>query len=330
MLLTVRLDNKGRFRQMVLEAKARQEQKLVPAGHQMVNLRLRAHFHEADWAAEQMSGVSYLFFLRKLSKAVDEDWPGVLADLEEMRGILLNRNAMLVNVTLDEAGWSDFQPIVNGFLDDLPAAATRDGEWSAETPSDFEGMTIPAQVNYVGKGTNIYQSGYIFHGSAHVICRYLRTAWLWERVRVQGGAYGAFCSFDRLSGVLSFVSYRDPNLLKTLEAFDETARFLRELDLHKDELTKSIVGAVGDIDTYRLPDAKGYTSMVRQLSGETDEERQQLREEVFSTTTAHFKAFAEALETVKEEGLVKVLGSESAIQGAQAERPGWLEVLKVL
>jgi Zn-dependent M16 (insulinase) family peptidase len=329
-LLTVRLDNKDRFRQMVLEAKARQEQKLVPAGHQMVNLRLRAHFHEADWAAEQMNGVSYLFFLRKLAKAVDEDWPGVLADLEEMRGILLNRNAMLVNVTLDEAGWSDFQPLVNGFLDDLPATATRDGEWSPETPSDFEGMTIPAQVNYVGKGTNIYQSGYTFHGSAHVICRYLRTAWLWERIRVQGGAYGAFCSFDRLSGVLSFVSYRDPNLLKTLEAFDETARFLRELDLHKDELTKSIVGAIGDIDTYRLPDAKGYTSMVRQLSGETDEERQQLREEVFSTTTAHFKAFAEALDRVKEEGLVKVLGSESAIQGAQADRPGWLELLKVL
>ena len=329
-LLTVRLDNRERFRQMVLEAKARQEQKLVPAGHQMVNLRLRAHFHEADWAAEQMNGVSYLFFLRELAKAVEEDWPGVLAALEEMRGILINRNATLVNVTLDEAGWSDFQPQVNGFLNDLPATATRDEEWSPETSSDFEGMTIPAQVNYVGKGTNIYQSGYTFHGSAHVICRYLRTAWLWERVRVQGGAYGAFCSFDRLSGVLSFVSYRDPNLLKTLEAFDETARFLRELDFHKDELTKSIVGAIGDIDTYRLPDAKGYTSMVRQLSGETDEERQQLREEVLSTTTDHFKAFADALDTVKEEGLVKVLGSESAIQEAQADRTGWLEVIKVL
>jgi Zn-dependent M16 (insulinase) family peptidase len=329
-LLTVRLDNQERFRQMVLEAKARQEQKLVPAGHQMVNLRLRAHFHEADWAAEQMNGVSYLFFLRRLAKRVDEDWPGVRADLEEMRNILLNRNAMLVNVTLDEAGWSDFQPLVNEFLDHLPATDPRDGEWSPETPSDFEGMTIPAQVNYVGKGANIYPSGYTFHGSAHVICRYLRTAWLWERVRVQGGAYGAFCSFDRLSGVLSFVSYRDPNLLKTLEVFDESARFLREGHLHKDELNKGIIGTIGDLDQYRLPDAKGYTSMVRQLSGETDEERQQLREEVLSTTATHFTAFAEALDTVKEKGLVKVLGSESAIQGAQTDRPGWLEVLKVL
>ncbi len=329
-LRSVRLDNQERFRQMVLEAKARQEEKLVPAGHQMVNLRLRSHFHEADWAAEQMNGVSYLFFLRSLAKAVDADWPGVIADLEEMRNTLLNRNAMIVNVTLDEEGWSEFQPLVNEFLDNLPATDSRDGEWTPETPSDFEGMTIPAQVNYVGKGTNIYQSGYRFHGSAHVICRYLRTAWLWERIRVQGGAYGAFCSFDRLSGVLSFVSYRDPNLLKTLEVFDETARYLMELKLHEDELTKSIIGTIGDLDQYKLPDAKGYTSMVRHLSGETDGERQKLREEVLSTTARHFTAFAEALDKVKEEGLVKVLGSESAIQGAQAERPGWLEVLKVL
>ena len=130
--------------------------------------------------------------------------------------------------------------------------------------------------------------------------------------------------------MLSFVSYRDPNLLKTLEVFDESARFLRDVELHEDELRKSIIGTIGDLDQYRLPDAKGYTSMVRQLSGETDEERQQLREEVLGTTAGQFVAFAEALDKVKEEGLVKVLGSENAIQGAQAERPGWLEVLKVL
>jgi len=329
-LLTVRLDNRERFRQMVLEAKARQEQKLVPAGHQVVNLRLRAHFHEASWAAEQMNGVSYLFFLRKLAKAVDEDWPGVLGDLEEMRRILLNRNAMLLNVTLDEAGWSDFQPQVHAFLESLPTDAKRDGVWSPETQPEFEGMTIPAQVNYVGKGSNIYRSGYRFHGSAHVICRYVRNAWLWERIRVQGGAYGAFCSFDRLSGVLSFVSYRDPNLLKTLEAFDETAKFLKNIELHEDELAKSIIGAIGDVDTYRLPDAKGYTSMVRHLSGETDVERQRMREEILGTSPAHFRAFAEVVEMVREKGLVKVLGSESAIREAQADRPGWLQVLKVL
>ena len=330
LLLTIRLDNRERFRQMVLEAKARQEQKLVPSGHQMINLRLRAHFNEADWAAEQMNGVSYLFFLRKLIRAVDEDWQGVLADLEEMKRILINRKAMIFNITLDDEGWSNFQPLVKEFMDALPTLPLEIREWSPEKPTGFEGMIIPAQVNYVGKGANLYQSGYRFHGSSHVISRYLRNAYLWERIRVQGGAYGAFCLFDRLSGTLSFVSYRDPNLLKSVEAFDQTARFLSHNDLDDGELTKCVIGTIGDIDEYRLPDAKGYISMVRHLSGETDEDRQRMREEVLSTRAADFKTFGQVLETVISTGLVKVLGSQSAIQESMSDRPGWLNVFKVL
>jgi Zn-dependent M16 (insulinase) family peptidase len=62
-----------------------------------------------------------------------------------------------------------------------------------------------------------------------------------------------------VAGVFSYLSYRDPNLLKTLEVYDETAKFLRELDMDDDALTKAIIGAMGDVDAYQLPDAKGYS-----------------------------------------------------------------------
>ncbi len=330
-LLSVRLDNQERLRQMVLESKARQEQKLIPAGHQIVNERLRAHFSEADWAAEEMAGLSYLFFLRDLAKTMDEDWPGVLRKLEEIRRILVDRGTMVLNVTLDQGKWKTFEPQVRAFLETLPAAATtRESKWSPRPLDDFEGMTIPAQVNYVGKAGHLYSQGYRFHGSAHVICRYLRNSWLWDRVRVQGGAYGAFCLFSRLSGVISFVSYRDPNLVKTLQAFDASTQFLRHGDLGGEELTKAIVGAIGDIDQYQLPDAKGFTSMVRYLSGETDEDRQRIREEVMDTTVDDFRRFGEALEGIREKGLVKVLGAENTIKEAMTQGGIPFKLLKVL
>ncbi len=329
-LLTVRLDDQSRFRQIVLEAKARQEQSLVPSGHQIVNIRLRSHFSEADWAAEQLKGVSYLFFLRELVERIEKEWPKVLSDLEEVRRILVNRRAMLLNVTVDEGGWSRFEPQVHEFLDAMPDESLEIVDWDPLRPTEFEGLTIPSQVNYVGKGMNIYDLGYQFHGSAHVVARYLRNAWLWERIRMQGGAYGAFCLFDRLTGVVTFVSYRDPNLSQTLEGFDQSAQFLADLDLTPDELTKGIIGAIGDIDQYRLPDAKGYTSMLRYLSGETDEERQRMRDEVLGTTREDFKAFGHLLEAASKKGLVKVLGSEKSIQEALEKHPGWLNVLKVM
>jgi Zn-dependent M16 (insulinase) family peptidase len=129
---------------------------------------------------------------------------------------------------------------------------------------------------------------------------------------------------------LTFLSYRDPNLLGTLENFDQTAKFLKELDLSQEELTKSIIGAIGQMDAYQLPDAKGYTSMVRYLTGETDEIRQRRREEVLSATAADFRALGQVLEQVNKEGLVVVLGSKEAIEKANATRGDWLEVQKVL
>lgn len=64
------------------------------------------------------------------------------------------------------------------------------------------------------------------------------------------------------SGIFSFLSYRDPNLLKTLDVYDGTSGFLKELEMDEDALTKAIIGTIGDVDSYQLPDAKGYSRQV--------------------------------------------------------------------
>ena len=329
-LLTARLDNRDRFRQIVLEEKASRESGLVPGGHILVNRRLRSKFNQADWVAEQMSGVDALFFVRKLAERIDQDWPSVQADLEAVRHHLVNRNAMICNVTLDAAGYQKFEPMLAAFVAGLPGSDVRPSAWQPSANGKPEGLTIPAQVNYVGKGANLYKLGYKLHGSALVVTHYLGTTWLWERVRVQGGAYGGFSVFDHRSGVFTYLSYRDPNLLGTLDNYDGTVGFLRGLDLSTDELTKAIIGVIGDLDSYMLPDAKGYTSMMRYLAGDTEESRQKLRDDVMATTGKEFQAFADALEQVQRAGSVVVLGSEKAITEANAQMAEKFEVKKVL
>jgi Zn-dependent M16 (insulinase) family peptidase len=329
-LLGVKLDDRNRFKQMVLESKARKEQALIPSGHQVVTKRLSSHFSEADWVSEQISGLDYLFFLRELADLIDQDWPGVLATLEEVRNALVHRGGMILNVTVDQKGWSSVEPLIEKFLGSIPSGTFRAAKWARVQPPFFEGLTIPARVNYVGKGAAIYPLGYRFHGSALVITKHIRNSWLWDRIRVQGGAYGAFCSIDRFSGALTFVSYRDPNLLKTLDVFDESAKFLRTTPLGHEVLSKAIIGTIGEIDQHRLPDAEGHVSMLRWLTNQTEEERQQIRDEVLGTTEAHFREFADVLDKVGKTGIVKVLGSKETIEDASKDREGWLQIRKIL
>lgn len=330
-LLKPKFDNQARFRQLVLEDKASAEARLIPSGHQVVNLRLRSHFTEADWVNEQMGGLSQLFFLRTLADKVDKDWPSVLAALETIHKTLINHNGMLVNVTLDETNWQELEPKVVAFIGDLPSAPAEAADWTPERVAANEAFTIPAQVNYVAKGANLYELGYELNGSVSVINNYLRTTYLWDRIRVQGGAYGAFCAFDSRTGVYTYLSYRDPNLLGTITNYDGTPEYLRKLDLDEGELTKSIIGAIGSMDDYQLPDAKGFTSMVRHMVGETEAYRQQIRDEVLATSAEDFRQFARALEQLREHGQVVVLGSQDAIHKAQeSQGEDWLTVTPAL
>jgi Zn-dependent M16 (insulinase) family peptidase len=80
------------------------------------------------------------------------------------------------------------------------------------------------------------------------------------------------------------------------------------------------------MDAYQLPDAKGYTSMMRHLTGRSDAIRQEIREEILSTNGEDFIAFGEVLEKVAQSNAVSVMGSQNAIEAANLD----LEVTKVL
>ena len=326
----VKLDDRERFRQIVLAEKARQERHIVPNGHQVINQRIRAHFNQADWVRELTGGISYFLFLGQLAGEIDQNWSKVVSDLEEVRRLLTNRSAIVFNLTADRKDLHSVETPIRNLLSSLPDRPAGRQSWQPRLFPEFEGIIIPSQVNYVGKGANLYLEGYELHGSSKVITGYLRSSWLWEKVRVQGGAYGGFCLFDHISGVFTFISYRDPNLLKTIENFDGTAQFLHTADLPDDEVRKAIIGAIGDIDSYMLPDMKGYISTLRHLAGDSEERRQKMREQVLGTTAKDFRAFAEILDKVKRDGIVKVLGAQAAIDSALVERPLWLKTFRLL
>ncbi len=319
-------DNRKRFKEVLLEQKAEMESGLIPSGHSAVLSRLKAHYHEAARAAETMGGIDALFFHRNMREKVEEDWPGTVARIEKILQKLLN-GGLVINVTADTKEHAAIFQTLEHFMSNFPKVGTKSSKgWNfSEAPAKSEALLIPSRVNYVGAAINLFDNGYEMDGSALVITKYLRTAWLWEKIRVQGGAYGAVCAFDVHCGSFAFASYRDPNLADTLKAYGKTGEFLKNLTLDEDELTRALIGAIGAIDAYLLPDAKGYSDMLRWLTGMTDEKRQKRRNEVLATTADDFRQFGEFLNM--DNCVTSVLGSKDAVTESGINFQSTLRVL---
>lgn len=315
-LLKPNFNDKERFKQIVLEHKSEMESSIIPRGHSAIMTRLKARDHIAHDINEKIGGIDGLFFVRDLLDNIENDWSKILIKIEGIHDKLINQNNISINLTSDEKSLDKIRESIHKFATFLPNKEIKTVNSSLSQYQKSEALLVPSRINFVGASANLFESGYKMHGSSLVISRYLQTSWLWEKIRVQGGAYGGMCSFDYRSGSFAFVSYRDPNLLETIDIYKKTGAYLKNLVLSNSELTRALIGAIGQLDSYQLPDAKSLSNYKRIFLNFTDHDRQKLRDEVLSTTEKDFYSFGEYLEYAFKNPDVVVLCDKEAAMDA--------------
>lgn len=319
LLLETQFDQQ-RFRQMLLEEKSYEESGMVPSGHRLAKTRLKARFADADWISERIDGFEYVQWLRLMHVRVEKEWEAVAADLEKLRRILITRDSLVINNTISTEGMQRLRPKLDAFIKRLPDTAEATAEWTRmELPAN-EALVAPAQINYVGQLVDLGHCDWTFSGAHLVINRYIRNSWLWDEVRVKGGAYGASSSIDQEQKSMLFTSYRDPNIRQTLAAYKSTARFLQTDIPTADVVEQAIIGTIGEVDSFRLPDALGYSAFIRHLLGITEEERQQARDEILGTSASCFATFGAQLEAAFNRTNTVIVGAEARVRAEGLEK----------
>ena len=146
--------------------------------------------------------------------------------------------------------------------------------------------------------------------------------YLWDNVRVMGGAYGGFSTYSPYAGFFSFLSYRDPNLSKTLDIYDAAGDAViaaaEQYESDPDALSQTIIGTIGDMDGALSPDQKGFTALQRWLINESPEHRQEYRDQILSTSPEDFRTFGEKLKSLKNPS-VAVVSSQAGFEAAAKE-----------
>ena len=141
--------------------------------------------------------------------------------------------------------------------------------------------------------------------------------YLWLNVRVKGGAYGCGGSFLR-NGNAYFSSYRDPNLEKTNEVYEQIPAYIRSFTADERDMTKYIIGTVSELDTPLNPAAKGMRSIAAYFTGITNEDIQRERDEVLRATEEDIRKLADLTEAVLSQNNFCVIGNEDKIRQQQA------------
>merc|ERR1711871_312927 len=330
-VLNCRLDNQKRTVEILKEMKVQRETSVITAGHSYGATRLAARHSLLGYIGEVTGGLTFTRRLASLLALAESDWSNLQTRLEALRARMVHKGKMVVNLTGSKDVLAAAEEAAAPFLAQLPAAPAAPSDrlkladrFSKDHlfPSHNEGFSVPSQVNYVVKGAQVVSPGEAIRGSYSVASRYLSTGFLWDHIRVMGGAYGGFARFSAGSGRASFLSYRDPNLADTLSTYDRAPEVLKAeaVKLSEKDVLQAIIGTVGDLDSPMGPDAKGFVSMQRHLTGETTEERQRWRDEVLSTTAADLLDFAKRLESIQQ-GSAVVFGSADALAKANKALP---------
>jgi len=343
------LDSKQRIVEMLRESKSRAEAAIQGSGHSYANSRLKAGYTVGGYLDEMMGGLSYYESVKSLLDMAENDFDQLRGKLENIRAVMLEagkcRDGMILNVVAEDDAMSKADADLKSFLHSLPGDSKpsstfqdfykEDHPWTVAARSRMTGLKneaiiVPTQVNYVGSGGRVYSEGESMPGSASVVARHLRTGYLWDTVRVIGGAYGGFCTLGQGSGVFTYLSYRDPNLAVTLDAYDAAADALMEQaeNLTEEQLQTAVIGAVGDLDAALSPDQKGAVQFRRWLSGESPEDRQKYRLEVLNTNKDDFVAFAKRLKALNDKAVAVVTSKGMAEEAIKAGKE--MEIVEIL
>lgn len=137
--------------------------------------------------------------------------------------------------------------------------------------------------------------------------------YLWQNIRVKGGAYGCMSSFSRI-GEGYLVSYRDPNLEKTLEVYEGVVEYLKNFDVDERDMLKYVIGTISNIDQPMTPATKGERSMNLYMNHVSAEMIEKERKEILEATQEDIRRLADIVTAVLAANQLCVIGSESKIE----------------
>ena len=312
-ILSSKVEDVKRLSEIVAQTKSRLQSVLSSAGHVVSATRSLAYFSQYGYIQDATTGIAYYDEICKMDMQMKTQPELVISRLQKIINQIFCQERLLISFTAEKESYKKSVPVLKRFIETLPKGTAVSAMPEYTLGKQNEAFTDASSIQYVSRSGNFVKHGFAYTGALHILKMILSYEYLWNNVRVKGGAYGCSSSFLR-TGDSYFTSYRDPNLGKTNEVYEKVPEYIRSFQADEREMTKYIIGTLGSMDTPLNPEAKGHRAMSAYLRGLTVEELQEERDEILRATDADIRKLADLVESVLSDACICVIGNENNIQ----------------
>lgn len=313
-LMESKLDDGKRIREILAMLKSRLLMKFQSSGHVTAVLRAQSYASPAAKLKDMTNGIAFYETVSYIEEHFEEEKEKLSEKLIDLSKKLFCGDNMMLSYTAAREGLEGLEEMVEKLKNSLHTrTAEEDKRCVIHCEKKNEGFKTASKVQYVAKAGNFIDQGVAYTGALQILKVIMSYDYLWQNIRVKGGAYGCMSNFNRI-GEGYFVSYRDPNLKRTLDVYDGVVDYLKNFTVSERDMTKYIIGTMSGIDQPMTPASKGERSMNLYMNKVSAEIIREERNQILDAEQDDIRALYKVAEAVLQADQMCVIGGEDKIE----------------
>ena len=312
-LTASKLNDTKRIKEILAMTKSRLSMKFQSSGHTTAALRALSYASPSAKFKDMTNGIDFYQKIVDLSEHFEEEKESITATLINLTKKLFRPDNMMISYTASKEGMDGLEKMIANLSERLYKEVPEETPCIIHCEKKNEGFKTASKVQYVARTGNFIDNGAAYTGALQILKVILSYDYLWQNIRVKGGAYGCMSNFNRI-GEGYFVSYRDPNLKRTIEVYEGIVDYLKNFTVSDRDMTKYIIGTISNIDQPMTPATKGERSMNLYMNKVSADMIREERSQILDATQDDIRALYRVVEAVLKADQLCVVGSEDKIE----------------
>lgn len=307
-----------RVRDVLTQIRIGLEQGFINNGHSAALGRAMSYSSPSAVVREQLSGVDFYLFLRDLLEHFDERVDGLRTKLAELAGRIFVANGCMASFTGSDEDFDAYWAAAGDLGLGAGDGAGRDA-LAVPAPCDrHEAFVIPSDICFAARACDPRRLGIDVTGAWAVAANALSYDYLWNEIRVKGGAYG--CGF-RAAGErqTAFYTYRDPAIDPSIERVERAGAWLGRFEPDEAAFEGFIVSCVSGMDAPVKPYALTKRRNTTYLAGLDPHAREERRAQMLAATPGELRSLGADVTRIAAESPTCVFGGREVIAKSNAD-----------